>query len=577
MSYLCNLTGFLGLLAVLVAEAGITKHVSRPPASKPLGHAETLRRVQELAQSKNGDRKLSTTNDPAIDPIQQLHVGLGAAGEATVTFATWQRGVSSKVLFGQSDGSLDKVAEGQVSTYTTHICPTNHWDLKDPSMSTNGGQPDVTLEALADLVNTSRLGLPNSSLSYNRIDEAAEAWDALDDACIKYKNPLGYYQAPYIHTAVLTGLSSRTTYIYRPEAGSRAFSFTMPPAAGEVEAGKPLRLGVWGDVGITNVSFAVMQSLAAAEPDVALLLGDYSYADGWSPKWETFGTMMEPLMANVANLGVPGNHEIAEGNYNGIDWMQRYPQPYRQSGSESALYYSYETGLVHVLGLPGSYAPTDNATEGQASPQYLFAADDLAKVDRTRTPWIVVMFHTPWYNSNENHYEEGLKHQWDMEELLYRYGVDVVMSGHVHSYERSVPVYRYQANACGAVHLVVGDAGNYEGPALGWVEPQPAWSAFREASFGSGLLTVHNATHAEWEWQRVACASLAANGDYYTWDGQSGAANGPACSTDGDNSEQRAEPTDAALLLRDTAACPNRVGSARRLASAAVLTPPLQV
>ena len=33
---------------------------------------------------------------------------------------------------------------------------------------------------------------------------------------------------------------------------------------------------------------------------------------------------------------------------------------------------------------------------------------------------------------------------------------------------------------------------------------QPAWSAFREASFGFGLLEVLNATHANWEWKRNA-------------------------------------------------------------------------
>ena len=42
------------------------------------------------------------------------------------------------------------------------------------------------------------------------------------------------------------------------------------------------------------------------------------------------------------------------------------------------------------------------------------------------------------------------------------------------------------------MHLVVGDGGNYEGPAIyeghpsGWRQPQPEWSAFREASYGPG-------------------------------------------------------------------------------------------
>jgi len=98
------------------------------------------------------------------------------------------------------------------------------------------------------------------------------------------------------------------------------------------------------------------------------------------------------------------------------------------------------------VGLPGSYAPTDNATSGRPSNQYLFVAEDLARVNRTRTPWIIVMFHSPWYNSNSDHYEEALKHQWDMEELFYEHGVNLVINGHVHAYERSNPVYKYSVN-----------------------------------------------------------------------------------------------------------------------------------
>ncbi|KAF5185777.1 Purple acid phosphatase, partial [Thalictrum thalictroides] len=63
---------------------------------------------------------------------------------------------------------------------------------------------------------------------------------------------------------------------------------------------------------------------------------------------------------------------------------------------------------------------------------------DLAKIDRNRTPWIVVLIHVPWYNSNTAHQgedeSEGMKKA--MEDLLYGARVDVVFAGHVHAYER---------------------------------------------------------------------------------------------------------------------------------------------
>ena len=56
-------------------------------------------------------------------------------------------------------------------------------------------------------------------------------------------------------------------------------------------------------------------------------------------------------------------------------------------------------------------------------------------------------------------------------------------------------------DACGPVHICIGDGGNREGLALDYL-PRPPWSEFREPSFGSGMLLLQNATHAFWEWRR---------------------------------------------------------------------------
>ena len=120
----------------------------------------------------------------------------------------------------------------------------------------------------------------------------------------------------------------------------------------------------------------------------------------------------------------------------------------------------------------------------------------------------VVMMHAPWYNSNSGHRAEAELMRQDMEELLYSYGVDLVLSGHVHAYERSAPVFQGCLNPCGPVYLNLGDGGNREGTYIPWREPRPAWSDFRESSFGVGMLTVHNATHAYYNWSRSACEAL---------------------------------------------------------------------
>jgi hypothetical protein len=80
----------------------------------------------------------------------------------------------------------------------------------------------------------------------------------------------------------------------------------------------------------------------------------------------------------------------------------------------------------------------------------------------------------------------------------------------VHAYERTVPVLDGHPNACGPVHLTLGDGGNREGAALPWLEPAPSWSAFRAGSFGVGALRIHNETHALFNWTRTSCEDASA-------------------------------------------------------------------
>ena len=71
--------------------------------------------------------------------------------------------------------------------------------------------------------------------------------------------------------------------------------------------------------------------------------------------------------------------------------------------------------------------------------------------------------HNPWVTTDTS-FKEFEQMRVSMEPIMFQYGVDVMFNGHVHSYERTNPVYNYALNPCGMVHIVVGDAGNSEGP-----------------------------------------------------------------------------------------------------------------
>lgn len=169
-----------------------------------------------------------------------------------------------------------------------------------------------------------------------------------------------------------------------------------------------------------------------------LLPGDLSYADFIQPLWDSFGRLVEPLASQRPWMVTQGNHEIERiplfhktpfTSYNA-----RWRMPFEESGSTSNLYYSFDTAGVHVVML-GSYTDFEPDSE-----QYKWLEQDLKKTDRKKTPWIVVVIHAPWYNSNTAHQgeDESVEMKKAMEELLYEARVDVVFAGHVHAYERFV-------------------------------------------------------------------------------------------------------------------------------------------
>ncbi|GKV46972.1 hypothetical protein SLEP1_g53926 [Rubroshorea leprosula] len=150
---------------------------------------------------------------------------------------------------------------------------------------------------------------------------------------------------------------------------------------------------------------------------------------------------------------------------------------------------------------------------GKYTPQYKWLKDEFTKVNRTETPWLIVLMHCPFYNSYAHHYMEGETMRVMYEPWFVEYKVDVVFAGHVHAYERSERISNIAYNITNAlctpisnpsapVYITIGDGGNLEGLVTEMTEPQPSYSAFREASFGHGILEIKNRTHAYFGWHR---------------------------------------------------------------------------
>lgn len=283
-----------------------------------------------------------------------------------------------------------------------------------------------------------------------------------------------------------------------PSSGwSQPFAFTSNPGVGADVT--PYRFGVIGDLGQTDNSNSTIWHVLSVQPPVhsAFITGDLSYADGFQPRWDSFRRLMQPLSASVPVMVAPGNHELEPS----LPLFQAYDarfasMPFPAGSADGPQYFSYEAGPAHVVILNsfGFYSA--------GSPQYKWLTADLAGVDRTRTPWLLVVLHAPWYCSNAAHHGDGDLMRITLEGLLHDARVAVVFAGHVHAFERTLPVYNNALDSTGAVYITIGDGGNREGLYTKWVAPQPVWSAIRQAEYGHGVFTIANATAAVWEWHR---------------------------------------------------------------------------
>jgi predicted phosphohydrolase len=251
-----------------------------------------------------------------------------------------------------------------------------------------------------------------------------------------------FYKSGAIHHVTIGPLRPSTTYYYRCGRSGDEFTLRTPPST------LPIEFVVVGDLGQTGWTASTLSHITGggADYDMLLLPGDLSYADTQQPLWDSFGRLVQPLASARPWMVTEGNHE-AEAlplpvleelippfvAYN-ARWRMPFDHEDSGGGSTSNLYYSFDAagGAAHVVML-GSYAAF-----GEGSEQHRWLARDLARVDRRRTPWLLVLLHAPWYNTNQAHQGEGERMRAAMERLLYEARVDVVFAGHVHAYERFV-------------------------------------------------------------------------------------------------------------------------------------------
>ena len=349
------------------------------------------------------------------------------------------------------------------------------------------------------------------------------------------------------------------------------YHFTTPPLYGQ-----PTSLALVGDLGQTSNSTKTMNRIlqkatqqqrgglfsswlfgssssssddAPPPPPVSALViaGDLSYADGEPRRWDSWLEIMEPLLRSLPFVSVPGNHEIECDNTTTHDTFKPYEHWFRNPNrlddphtvsptpeyidtlwQHSCLgpsqflgtydygnaFYQYQHGLVHIIALNSYTSILPRST------QYNWLTQQaLPSVDRSKTPWLMVVFHCPLYSTFLGHNQE-LNSQLmksSIQDILKEYKVNIVISGHDHAYLRTHPVHHDIVDPTGSspMYWTLGAGGNREGHTRGYIhdEPEP-WVAVRNNDeFGFGHFFAPNATHAHLQWIRDDENDVDANAD----------------------------------------------------------------
>ena len=275
------------------------------------------------------------------------------------------------------------------------------------------------------------------------------------------------------HAVELSGLEPGTPYTYLVDAcGARTSPVTFSTAS--KPSVRSVHFTAVGDFGSnSNDQKDVARAMLGRAPELFLALGDNAYESGTEAEFQrNLFEPMAPLLSQVPFFAVPGNHEYETNQ--GQPYFDNLYLPTSSTGGES--YYSFDWGYVHFVGIDSScalgLAPASRCTPEK---QRAWVEQDLAA---NTGAWTVAYMHYPPWSSGEHGSQLNIRKQFAP--LFEKYGVDLVLTGHDHDYERTQPMTGNGVAASGKkapVYLVVGSGGASLRDMS--TSSKPAWTVLR--------------------------------------------------------------------------------------------------
>lgn len=245
------------------------------------------------------------------------------------------------------------------------------------------------------------------------------------------------------HRVVLRGLEPATEYLYQVSSdpgtamGQGAWWRARTASASPADAFRVVFLcdvGIEGRTdGTTAAVSQVLQEIARDPPLFYLGGGDYASVrrDGRfrdpAEAMDRWFEQMQPLFACAPFMAEYGNHEVGLGE-SVAEWSARLAHP---RGTADGLSYSFDVGPAHFVGL---FAPGRPPPEAHLR----WLEEDLTSEAARRAAWRIVFQHAPPVAHGAAHPARpdvaALRHWFE------RLAVDLHLSGHDQSYERTHPV-----------------------------------------------------------------------------------------------------------------------------------------